>query len=213
MLDMEITPRMRGLAKEWAADQVRAGRYSASASILDGEGCLAGVMGEILAVTLIPGTSYHSTTQFDLVLPNRLKADVKSKRRTVPPQPHQNASVCEKNLTQLCDLYLFVSLLSPPDKPNRFTHGWLVGWMPKRQFLASAFRLRKGELEPGSRPPFHASESCRNIRHEKLRDPATLLKPTACRCGCYRGKMLWSGRVMGWLCDCCHPEEEYGPAA
>jgi hypothetical protein len=66
-------------------------------------------LGEI-AVAQATGGTIKNTYDYDVVLKNGTKVDVKTKERTVDPKPHFEVSVADFNTTQKCEAYYFVSV-------------------------------------------------------------------------------------------------------
>lgn len=83
-------------------------------SITNGDGNVAGCIGEILALKALKLNSSNlkssSSYDYDILDDQNISWDVKTKRRTVKPRPYHNCTVADYNTKQKCDRYLFVSL-------------------------------------------------------------------------------------------------------
>jgi len=97
--------------------------------------------------------------------------DVKTKERTVPPQPHYDCTVPDYNGdAQKPDWYLFVSLLSDGGKGcARFTRGWVLGTIRREAFYAQAteWRPENVDVSNGWKPTI----KCWNVPVSALRRP------------------------------------------
>ena len=92
-----------------------------------------------------------------------MKADVKTKRTTVPPLPSFSCSIPAHNTTQMCDEYIFVRVHE--DK----THGWILGRMYKTDYFKKAKFFRVGQKDPKF-PAFKFKGSCYNLDIGKLNE-------------------------------------------
>ena len=78
-------------------------------SITSGEGNLAGFLGEeIIKFDLGEKCTECNTYDYDIILKNKIKIDVKTKRTTVEPLDYYECSVAEYNTKQKCHVYAFV---------------------------------------------------------------------------------------------------------
>ena len=83
-------------------------------SILQGEGNIAGFLGEEVVNDLIDGT-ISNTYDYDIVYKTKsqnIKYDVKTKRCTSPPKPYYECSVAAYNKPQYSFLEVFFALWS-----------------------------------------------------------------------------------------------------
>jgi hypothetical protein len=114
-------------------------------SITNGRSEIYGKLGEVIVKDYcdqITESSYNSTYDFDLII-GGLKAEVKTKRTTVIPQPHYNCSVSGFNTSQDCDIYVFVRILED------MTSGYILGFLPRKKFYDLATFGEKGGLDDG----------------------------------------------------------------
>lgn len=153
--------------KAWAAEAARpmTERYRNNpASIRRGRGFYIAKLVE-RAVCQHFGWRYIDTIHADcsVMLENLVnrKIEVKVKERTVEPLGHYNASVAAANTTQDCHYYLFCSTV-------RDDEIYIVGIIPKGDFMAGATFRREGELDPdgpaGQNWKFRAD--CYNMRYD-----------------------------------------------
>lgn len=135
MIEVTITDEMLDIAKE-KADKLG----QLKNSITRGEGNVAGFLGE-LAVLSVMGGELKGTRDYDIVFDNDVKADVKTKRCTSPPQEHFDCSISDYNTTQKCDRYIFVRVLKDYKK------AWILGWYPKEEYYTEATFIQQGQLD------------------------------------------------------------------
>lgn len=153
MLEVNITNDMLTMAKAKSHDMGKL--YN---SITRGEGNLAGFIGEAMVASVI-GAAMANTYDYDLVA-GALTIDVKTKRTGKAPQPHYECSVADFNTKQACDWYLFTRV------HTTLTKGWILGYLPKREFYKKAKFCRKGEVDLTNYFIFKAD--CYNIKIEEL---------------------------------------------
>ena len=113
-------------------------------SITGGEGNVAGFIGEFLVNDIIGGT-IDNTYEYDIVLPDGAKVDVKTTRTSVAPQSHYACNVSGINTRQDTDIYVFVRVIS-----GTYEKGWVLGYMPKQEFFEKAMFNKKGTKREGS---------------------------------------------------------------
>lgn len=89
------------------------------------------------------------------------KADVKSKRTTVPPLQHFDCSISAHNTTQMCDEYIFCRI------HENLREGWILGKMGKSEYFSKAKSYRAGQCDP-KMPAFKFKGSCYNLEIRKL---------------------------------------------
>ena len=78
-------------------------------SILRGNGSHSGYIGEMIVVSVLGGKA-SNTFDYDIVLDDGTRVDVKTKRTSSPPLPHYSCSVAKFNTRQDCDVYAFVRI-------------------------------------------------------------------------------------------------------
>jgi hypothetical protein len=136
-------------------------------SITNGDGNVAGFIGEILALKALKLNSSNlkssSSYEYDILDDQNISWDVKTKRRTVKPRPYHNCTVADYNTKQKCDRYLFVSLYN-------LEEGFILGWISKEDFYKKAKFFKKGEIDPLSPPSkvFRFTADCYNIEAKYL---------------------------------------------
>jgi hypothetical protein len=136
-------------------------------SITKGDGNVAGIIGELIALKALNLTSSNWKSDvsydYDIIDNDGLKWDVKTKRRTVQPKPYHNCSVADYNTSQKCDRYLFVSLLN-------LEEGFVLGWITPKEFYDKSIFYKKGEVDPTSPPHkiFKFTADCYNLENKYL---------------------------------------------
>lgn len=75
-------------------------------SIMRGAGNFAGFLGEFLVHGLLGGDIIN-TVNYDIILADGLKIDVKTKQTTVEPKLNYDCSISAYNTKQQCDAYVF----------------------------------------------------------------------------------------------------------
>ena len=132
-------------------------------SIRDREGFLPGFIGEFL-VNYIKKGKVINTFDYDLIIPEGLKIDVKTKERSVAPRPNYLCSVASFNIDQKCDEYSFVSI------SRDYKYAWYLGSIEKEEFFHRAKEYKEGEKDPDSPPhkPFYFTCDCYNLEIYKL---------------------------------------------
>jgi hypothetical protein len=128
-------------------------------SILKGKGNIAGFIGEQIALHFLGGT-WENTYEYDIILPDGKRIDVKTKQTSVKPRPDYECSVTNYNTKQKCDAYAFVRL------KNDLTVGWYLGCLDKEKYLEKATFMRKGDVDPGNTYMFKAD--CYNLAIKEL---------------------------------------------
>jgi hypothetical protein len=128
-------------------------------SILKGKGNIAGFLGEQIALHCLGGT-WANTYDWDIILPDGKRIDVKTKQTSVKPLPEYECSVTKYNTKQKCDAYAFVRL------KNDFMVGWYLGCMDKEKYLEKAAFKKKGDIDPSNTYKFKAD--CYNLAIKEL---------------------------------------------
>lgn len=142
-------------------------------SIEEGRGTLGGLLGEEVTYDFFTGpqpawerTPENNPYHFDLILRGRspITVDVKTKRQEYDgaPAPHYFATVCAKNIEQVCDIYWFVRVHTAGEK------AWILGWLPKKEFFRIALFFKKGDLDPTSHLGWRFREDCYNVSVRQL---------------------------------------------
>ena len=154
MIEIQITPEMVQKAKVKSAQM-----GALNNSIRQGDGNVVGFIGEQIAQQVLGATernSYH----YDLVLPNGLTVDVKTKQTTVKPRTDYDCSVAAFNTKQKCDYYAFVRVKSD------LTTGWYLGSYKKQEYFQNAVALKKGQVDPSNN--FTVKADCYNMKISDL---------------------------------------------
>lgn len=138
MIEVEITPEMYRLAWAKSRDMGKLKK-----SITEGEGNIAGYLGEIIANQFIGG-EISNTYDYDIIAPNGAKIDVKTKRCKSEPLPHYECSVAAYNTVQKCDYYAFVRVECIN---NEYTRGWYLGHIQKDSYYYNSRKLFKGQRD------------------------------------------------------------------
>lgn len=175
---LEIIPTKRQIKRASGREEEmtalfaqRYGRSHLNNSILEGEGMLAGLLGEELVRDYYGfiQSSGEAIFHYDLLDPVILgKVEVKTKRCTSAPKDHYNCSIAASNATQQCDYYAFVRVL------NDFSRAWILGFMPKDDFFAGALFFKRGQIDPSGFGGWRFKWDCFNLPIKDL-----LLPPLA----------------------------------
>jgi len=137
-----------------------------------------GALGELVAMDYLRALGVDvqdtSTVDCDLTTPFGT-IDVKTKERTVRPQPHYDCTVPDYVRDhQKPDWYLFVSLVGKPGEGvARFTEAWVLGTISASVFDAQAVRWDPGTTDGNG---WQATVPCWNVRVSQLRAPRTLVQ-------------------------------------
>jgi len=128
-------------------------------SILDGGGNPAGYMGEEaiaahLGAEIVSSNRGTCKFDYDLILPDGICAEVKTKRRTVAPRDFYAASVSLTSKHQQPDLYIFASLQFNRSGriDGRLAYGgleavWLLGCKNPTDFFRESDTLLPGDID------------------------------------------------------------------
>ena len=129
-------------------------------SILQGEGNIAGFLGEEVVNNLIDGT-ISNTYDYDIVYKTssqNIKYDVKTKRCTSPPKSYYECSVAAYNTKQSCDRYAFVRIEWVSGKWGR---AWVLGWLDNKEYYNKSKKLYKGDIDPSN--GYKVKADCYNV--------------------------------------------------
>ena len=124
-------------------------------SITKGSGNVAGALGEMV-VAAYTGAEIADQYDYDLILPNGSRAEVKTKRTTVFPDASYECSIAAYNTAQLTEAYCFVRVL------NSLSIAFILGWMPRQEYFERATFHRAGEVDPDNDFVFKAD--CYNLK-------------------------------------------------
>lgn len=161
MIEVTLTPVMVEKAKKKAEELGRLRN-----SITKGQGNLAGFIGEYVAEKVMGGKIVN-TRDYDIILPDGSKADVKTKRCASEPKPWFECSIADFNTTQKCDKYIFVRVMKDLSK------AWVLGEMGKEEYYEQSTFLEKGQFDPSNN--WTCKADCYNVRIDALNEVATIL--------------------------------------
>lgn len=134
-------------------------------SITAGEGNLAAFVGEglVTAYFLEQGETvdWTNTYEYDLIVDVDIRVDVKTKRTSVKPKMDYDCSVSSAR-RQDCDVYVFTRV------KNDFSMGWLLGFMPAKEYFEVANFMEKGVIDPSN--GWKVSRDCYNLPIQELRN-------------------------------------------
>ena len=128
-------------------------------SIMRGNGSHSGYLGEMIVVSVLGGKA-SNTFDYDIVLDDGTRVDVKTKRTSSPPLPHYSCSVAKFNTRQDCDIYAFVRI------KYDLSIGWYLGHIRKNDFYLRATEHKRGEHDPSNGFVFRAD--CYNLPIQDL---------------------------------------------
>ena len=156
MKQVELTSKLINKAKAKAKELGKLRN-----SITNGKGNLVGFIGEEVALSCLGG-ELANTYDYDLVLKDGTKVDVKTKSTTVAPLPYYDCSVAAYNTKQKCDAYAFVRV------KKDLTKAWYLGILPKNTYFEAAERFNKGDIDPAN--GFVIKADCYNVKISELQD-------------------------------------------
>jgi hypothetical protein len=156
MIEIVISPAMLVEARDKAAEMGQLRN-----SIIRGAGNIAGFIGEAIAQQVLGG-KLCNTYDYDLVLDNGTKIDVKTKQTGYVPLPSYDCSIAALNTKQDCDYYAFVRV------KNDFSIGWYLGVYNKDQYMKDAVFMQKGTIDPSN--GYTVKSDCYNIKIDQLKD-------------------------------------------
>ena len=133
-------------------------------SITHGQGNAAGYLGEEAVAAYLGGKIVssedgvqkynHDLLLYDMRCPEGIRAEVKTKRRTVAPQDWYDVSVAQTSLHQKPDIYIFVSLQFKTKlnfkggiKYKDLQAVWLLGQKAPEDFLEHASKWDTGDID------------------------------------------------------------------
>jgi len=127
-------------------------------SIEDGDGNFVGLLAEFVFSDVFDAQR-RPTYEYDCVR-NGVSIDVKTKKRTVPPKAHYEASIADYNTDQGADVYYFASY-NENDGVMSF-----LGYTPTDMYYEQATFHEEGELDPDNNFTFKAD--CYNLQYKKM---------------------------------------------
>lgn len=156
MREIPISADMLVEARDKAAEMGRLRN-----SIINGAGNIAGFIGEAIAQQVLGG-ELNNTYDYDLVLDDGTKVDVKTKQTSVKPLDSYDCSIANYNTKQACDYYCFVRV------KNDFTVGWYLGVYEKEQYFKDAVFMQKGTVDPSN--GYTVKSDCYNLKIAQLKE-------------------------------------------
>lgn len=133
-------------------------------SIEKGRGNKSGIIGQYIARKVHGGAIEKRRPElydYDLLLDDGTRVEVKTKRTTVTPKPFYEGSVTKVNDSQRCDIYVFCRV----DEKNKI--GWYMGYIERDEFLKKSRYMKKGEIDP--RNNYKVKKTCWNIDYSELK--------------------------------------------
>lgn len=130
-------------------------------SITKGDGNIAGFIGEIVVRNYL-NAQQANTYDYDLILDDGLRVDVKTKRTGVKPMGFYDCSVAELSLHQDCDAYAFCRV------KNDYNSCWFIGLIPHDRYFEISRYLKKGEIDRSNN--YTVKSSCYNVEIDKVED-------------------------------------------
>jgi len=122
-------------------------------SIENGDGNYAGFFAEALFADQIGGER-DNTYEYDIIY-NDNKIDIKTKRRSVTPEPYYECSVADYNTEQDCDYYYFVSVRYD------YSEASLLGYLTPEEYYDKATFHEAGDIDEDNGFEFKAD--CWNV--------------------------------------------------
>lgn len=156
MIEVVVTADMLVEARDKAAEMGKLRN-----SITSGAGNIAGFIGEAIAQQVLGGT-LTNTYDYDLVLDDGIKVDVKTKQTSVKPLETYDCSIANLNTKQQCDYYCFVRV------KNDFTVGWYLGVYPKDQYMLDSVFMKRGIIDPSN--GYVVKSDCWNLPIHQLKE-------------------------------------------
>jgi hypothetical protein len=130
-------------------------------SIIKGNGSIAGFLGEQIVLEVLGG-EWVNTYEYDIVLSNGLKVEVKTKQTTVTPKPDYSCSISNFNTRQQCDIYAFTRVMKD------YSVGWYLGCCTPAEYFDKASFVKKNDYDPSNNWTSHAD--CYNLPIQELKD-------------------------------------------
>lgn len=135
-------------------------------SIMQGGGNIYGFIGELLVADFV-GVPLRHSYDYDMELPNGESIDVKTKKTGWTPKLDYDCTISAFNIKQRCTYYVFTRVKSD------LSVGWLLGYLPKKEYFDAAQFIKKGELDPSNN--FTAKTDMYNVKISQLKDMKDLL--------------------------------------
>jgi len=155
MQEIIVTNDMLITAREKAVEMGKLYR-----SITSGAGNIVGFIGEEIAKQVLGGV-LDNTYDYDLILDDGTKVDVKTKSTSVTPLLSYDCSIAATNIKQKCDYYCFVRV------KNDLSVGWYLGVYKKDKYLEESVFMKKGDIDPSN--GYVVKADCYNIKISDLK--------------------------------------------
>lgn len=141
-------------------------------SICKGKGNFAGYLGEIVVAKYIGGriiscNKGKNKFKYDLTWKGR-KVEIKTKRRTVDPLPHYDASIAETSTHQTPDIYGFVSITFSKKDKNKPLKVWLCGFIDPKTFYKKSTFWKRNQWDKSN--GFRVKRDMYNLPYSELKD-------------------------------------------
>lgn len=162
MIEIAVSDEIRALARSMAKPHEK--QYASNKdSIRSGAGHYYAKIGEILVAKQF-GWQHADNYNTDCITPDGRKVEVKVKQRNVKPRGNYLASVAAANTRQRCDDYLFCSTIKDHTC-------YIIGIIPKVEFLVRATFRKEGEYDPDSPPgqDWYFKADCYNLPYDQLK--------------------------------------------
>lgn len=137
ILEVRVTPEMLQKAEEKARQMGCLNQHS----MMKGERNVAGVLGELAAMVLLPQATYVDNYDHDLRI-GKLTIDVKTKQLAAKPRLGYDCSIYGYNPNQDCHLYLFAGVKADHSVV------WFSGFLAKHIFYQKAEYCPAGSQRP-----------------------------------------------------------------
>lgn len=154
MIEVQVTDKMLMNARDKATAMGHLHN-----SIMSGAGNLTGFVGEEVVRAVLGGVE-ENTYEYDIVLEDGTRVEVKSKLTSVEPKPHYECSISKFNTKQDCDYYAFVRV------HNSYSKAWFLGVYKKDEYMRDAVFMKKGDVDPSNN--FKVRADCYNLPISRL---------------------------------------------
>lgn len=128
-------------------------------SIRQGRGNICGFVGEAVMQDYF-NAKEANTYDYDLIINDGKKVDVKTKQTKVKPRDYYDCSISNFNTKQGCDYYAFVRV------NNELTKAWFLGLVDKESYFENSRFLKKGEVDGDN--GFVVRADCHNLSINKV---------------------------------------------
>ena len=129
-------------------------------SILRGGGSIAGFIGEQIVLSVLGGV-WKNSYDYDIILDDGKKIEVKTKQTSAVPKLHYDCSISNFNTKQKCDMYAFTRV------HKDYSVGWFLGMLNKKEYFDKAVFMKKGSLDPAN--GYTVRADCYNVPISELR--------------------------------------------